>query len=243
MEVRLLIGIDDTDGPGSRGTGFLSRQLGEFIEANGLGRLRAVSRHYLLADDGRGLPEDNSAVCLEITSPDRDAVTRFCRNFLPDEASHDASPGLCVVSWDQAPQHLIRWAAMAKKELIGQEAARAFARKHAIFLEGWRQGSGLVGAMAAAGLRRSGNDGRFIWLARLRELSGHYTAEDLMALTAIDRILDIQGSPLDPNEVIEVGDWVRPLNKDQQIIMVVERGHGKDAWVPASREYIRRVSS
>lgn len=245
MEIDLLIGIDDTDGPESRGTGFLSREMGELIRTNGLGQVKTISRHFLYPYSSDPFSAENSAICLLVSTPDRDTLTQFCAEYLPDESQASASPGLCIISWDRASERLSKWATECKKKRIGIDEAGALAVKEGIFLKGWRGGDGQVGAMAAVGLRRSGNDGRFIWMERLRELAGAYSAEDLMALTAVDLIIDTKGERIDPEDLIEVGEWVRPVIIDHEITIIVqENKEGPDEcpWVATSKAYIYNIS-
>ena len=67
------------------------------------------------------------------------------------------------------------------------------ADRHGAHLEGVTgERIGVIGALAAVGLRRGGHDGRFIWLEGVRELQGsldgrHTAGDDWHRLRGIDR--------------------------------------------------------
>lgn len=244
MQERTLIAIDNTDSPDSRGTGFLARQLGELITMNGLGQVLTISRHYLFPYADDPVSSSNSAICMEVMSGNMPALQQFCADFLEGEAQPEASPGLCIAAWEKISDHIVDWSREAKKGTVKMEDALHFSKKQEIYLMGWRGGDGRIGALAALGLRRSGNDGRFIWLERLRKLGGAYTAEDLMALTAVDEIIDTKGEKINPDDLIEVGEWVRPVLINHNITIIVQE-NPEDAptpWIATSKEYVYSIS-
>jgi hypothetical protein len=244
MQERILIAIDNTDSPDSRGTGFLARQLGELITMNSLGRVRSVSRHYLFPYLDDPVSSYNSAICMDVFSNDPDELVQFCVDFLKNEASPKSSPGLCMAPWEGISDKLIDWSREAKKGKVRMEDALRIGREENIFLKGWRGGDGRIGALAGLGLRRSGNDGRFTWLERLRKLSGAYSAEDLMALTAVDEIIDTNGEIINPEDLIEVGDWVRPVLINHSITIIVRKNteEAPTPWIATSKEYVYSIS-
>lgn len=244
MQERTLIAIDNTDSPDSRGTGFLARQLGELITMNTLGQVLTISRHYLFPYADDPVSSSNSAICMEVMSENGKALQAFCADFLKDEARPEASPGLCIAPWDGISEQLIDWSREAKKGNVKMQDALRISREENIFLKGWRGGDGRIGALAALGLRRSGNDGRFIWLERLRKLAGAYTAEDLMALTAVDEIIDTKGEKINPDALIEVGEWVRPVLINHNITIIVQENPegAPTPWIATSKEYVYSIS-
>lgn len=239
MPERILIGLDDTDTPGGRGTGFQAMQLSEMIGLNGLGEVRAISRHQLLRGAALAPTSDNSSACIELHSGDIDRLTSFCIQFIRNESAQDAHPGICISAWDAVSTPLIEWGRQAKTHILTIEDALHLARHHGILVDGRSADSaGIIGAMAAVGLRRSGFDGRFLWLERLRDLTGIYSAEDLVALVRADAIRSANGEPLHPEALVEVGEWFRPVNIHHQITIIVEPHPDATAaqWRTASRE-------
>ncbi|HRY98955.1 MAG TPA: hypothetical protein P5550_07840 [Bacteroidales bacterium] len=237
---QVLIGIDDTDHAESRGTGYLSRQLAELIEDQGLGSVESISRHYLLQDHPEA-GRENSAVCLEVETRAVEELWSFCSTYVRDESRPEASPGLVMCPKGKGGVSLVSFGKRAKTAEVDLEEALELGAAAGIRVAGWNQGRGRIGALAALGLRQSGEDGRFIWLPRLRELQGIYTAEDLLALTRTDRIVDDRGRPVDPQDNIEVGTWVSPVIREHQITLIVRRDpHRPDCWLATDREYVMR---
>ena len=80
--ITYLIGIDDTDNLESRGTGFLSRSMGEAITVSGLGITGGITRHQLLFDPRVPYTSHNSSACLEVTTSKPDELWEFMMDFL-----------------------------------------------------------------------------------------------------------------------------------------------------------------
>ena len=68
---------------------------------------------------------------------------------------------------------MIQFGRDAKERILTREQALELAGRHGAHLEGVTgDHMGVIGALAAIGLRRGGHDGRFIWLEGVRELAG-----------------------------------------------------------------------
>ena len=82
--MRCLIGIDDTDNPDSRGTGFRARQLGEWLRKEGLAQVRGITRHQLYVHPSIPYTSHNSSACLDVVVDDDSvrAARDFCRDYL-----------------------------------------------------------------------------------------------------------------------------------------------------------------
>lgn len=242
----LFIGIDDTDNSTSRGTGFLSRRLASLIGEKRLGNVTGITRHQLLFDERIPYTSQNSSACLALSGDRPDEIKKLCRDFLLGEAAEGSDAGLCIASGDQIKESVIRWGNRAKKEILGMEEALHIASGENIFLEGLTgERTGIIGALAATGLRKGGNDGRFIWLSGKKELRdilpGHYLVEELIRIYNFDAVLNLAGENLQKNNSVYLGDWVRPLLKDGKVTLLVDKGKQYD-WEVASKEYIRTIS-
>jgi hypothetical protein len=72
-----------------------------------------------------------------------------------------SDPGLCVA--ENVPAEVIEFGRRCQRELVDQQTARALAAKHGIHLEGLGgTEGGIIGALAAAGLAVTEDDGRVI---------------------------------------------------------------------------------
>lgn len=82
-------------------------------------------------------------------------------------------------------------------------------------------------ACASVGLFADGNDGRYIWKRRLRELRGAtICVRDLLEETGIDDIRLTDGASIaaDAEARIARGDWARPVRIDGHSVLLVQKG-------------------
>jgi hypothetical protein len=243
---RVLIGIDDTDDHDSRGTGFRARTVGRLIGDEGIGSCHGVSRHQLLVDPRIPYTSHNSALCLDVTvHPDRvAALYPCCRAYLVATSARGSDAGLCIVAWDDTDTAVEAFGRRAKHEILTQAEAKALAHSRNILLEGLTgDHGGIIGALAAAGLRKTDRDGRFVWRAGVRELSGVVTAGQLVATTGIDEVRSLTGAAVDAGDAINVEPWPRPVLIEGRAVLLVEKMEGTDVaygWRLAPKGVIRQ---
>ena len=244
--MRYLIGIDDTDNLESRGTGFRARCLGAQLAEAGLARVDGVSRHQLLVHPDIPYTSHNSSLCLDAhVRDDRiDEVVAFSRDFLLRESADGSDAGLCIAAFDTLNGAVQSFGVRAKQVILVRSEAEDLARDAGVFLEGLTgDHGGMIGALAAVGLRRSGTDGRFVWLDRVRELSGVASAAHLIENTGIDAIEDRQGQQVSPDDLICVDPWPRAVLIEGRAVLLVQRPEKKNGgfhWQLLPREDIRR---
>lgn len=244
-----LLGIDDTDTLETRGTGFHARQLAARIQTAKLGNVVGITRHQNFVHPDIPYTSQNSAACLVVEGDDLDELKSFCRAFLLEIAPEGSDVGLCVVREELIPKAIEEWGYRAKKEVLTKDEARHLALQNKIYLEGLTgTHDGIIGALAAVGLRNSGNDGRFIWLRKKKELrdltAGFHTPHHLKHEFGIQVILRQDGEVFDLNDEVFVHDWFRPVLKNNKVTLIVEKQieNGKNYWKSASKEYIRAHS-
>jgi hypothetical protein len=244
--MRCLIAIDDTDNHESRGTGFRARQLGARLAAAGFGYVRGITRHQLYVHPSIPFTSHNSSACLdaELNGAGLEAACDFCREFLAAESAEGSDAGLCVARFDDVDDVLVGFGNAAKRAVLTREQAHEIAAERGIHLEGVTGARiGVIGALAAVGLRRGGNDGRFLWLEGLRELSGTATAGRLLATTGIDSVETVDGHPLPADAEVTVDPWPRPVLLQGRAVLLTERCEDNDertGWRILSKEAIRR---
>ena len=223
-----LIGIDDTDNKESRGTGYLSRLLGHLIEDGNIGHVHSISRHQLFFDPRIPYTSQNSSACLLVSSDNFNLMKELCRKFMCENCAIGSHGGLAITSLHEIHDEIMDWGKRAKNTVLKQEDAWLLAKKHKVYLEGFTGNKdGVIGALAAIGLRKSGNDGRCIWLRgkEIREIQGIYTAKKLKETCAVDRIMTTDAIEASEDERINTGDWLRPAIKNNQIIVYIERSN------------------
>lgn len=245
-DTRLLIGVDDTDDLASRGTGFRARAIGRLIAEHGIGTCGGISRHQLLFDPRIPYTSHNSSLCLDVAMHGGQfgALRACCRDYLLANSARGSDAGLCVVAWQDADAAIEEFGWRAKREIVTQQDARELARTRKILLDGLTgDHGGIIGALAAAGLRKTDRDGRFVWRAGVRELSGVVTAGNLLATTGIDEIRSLNGTTIGAGDAINVEPWPRPVLIDGRAVLLVEPTEETDAaygWRLAPKSVIRQ---
>jgi hypothetical protein len=241
--MRALIGIDDTDDIGDRGTGFRARRLGALLEQENLAELLGVTRHQLLQSPEIPSTSQNSSACLAVHAcVHTERLIQRCADFLLAESAPAADAGLCVADWERVGEPVQALGRRAKQEVLDFTAPLELARQEGIYLEGLTgTGGGLVGALAAVGLRASGNDGRFIWLVGTRNVSGVHSVESLCRTTGIQSVRALDGTSLPPAVLVDVGPWVRPILSNGEAVLLVERAVDQAGcqWRAATRELVK----
>jgi hypothetical protein len=242
------IGIDDTDNLESRGTGHRARQLGTMLEEAGIARLICITRHQLLVHRDIPYTSHNSSACLLMDcDPAKKAeLTAFCRDFLLRESAPGSDAGLCIAAATAINHGIENWGKNAKKIVLNKPLAHEIAVQNNIYLEGLTgEKIGVIGALAAVGLRHSGNDGRVLWLPMLRETEGIFSGAVLKKRLQIDRITSKDGTEIEYEDTIMADGWIRPVMRDNKITLIVEKteDHGQYQWQHVPKEYIKSISN
>jgi hypothetical protein len=245
--MRFLIGVDDTDNPQTSSTGLLAQRLGLFLQESGLGQLQAVTRHQLFLSAQVPHTSDNSAICItfEADAARRSELEMACRAFILREYSSGADAGLAMAAWVQVSAEVYTWARTVKNRVVSRQEALQIARSAQIAIAGLTgSGAGVIGALAAIGLRFKGEDGRFLWLPELHELTGVYTCSEIMNIAPIDRIESLRGRSPRLEEKVEVGKWIRPILREGRCVLLVEeeRQSKEFSWHLLGMEEVRRTS-
>ncbi len=233
-----LVCIDDTDMPGTKGTGWLAQELGELILRDGQGTISAISRHQLFVHEDIPYTSHNSAMCFELApaTDDIDPVITFMSGFLETRSQKGSDPGLCVAPLSDAldRQKLIEFGENAKQKVFTKKAAYNLAEDTGIHLsEHGGTGQGVVGAVAGVGLRLCGNDGRYRGWYHLG-LPGEVVRVDrLCQYEFIDELVTVDGDRLPLDNRVSIGSektkTVRMGSK--QVIVVVENEGIKNSGI------------
>jgi hypothetical protein len=228
---RILIGIDDTDDSESTGTGCLAQRLVGVLGDAGLGSAVGITRHQLLIDPRIPYTSHNSSACIAwAAEPEVDArtIVEVAGQYVEVVSATGSDPGLAVgvaPTWSDAwgRQELVDFGYMAKNDVLDRSVALTFAESCDITLSAHGDdGGGVIGALAALALHVSGDDGRFVWMPGLRELKGLVTYEELRARAPINEARDMSGREPKPGDVIDLGDWVRPVLRKSASVLLLQ---------------------
>jgi len=100
-------------------------------------------------------------------------------------------------------------------------------------------GQGVIGALAGAGLRLSGNDGRFKGKLRIPSRNGTATVTEIRDF-GIDLVKTVDGIPLKESEQVHVGDHVKLVLLEGKSVLLVVPGNGADVmWKAADKKLIK----
>ena len=233
----ILLGLDDTDMLHQGGTGRLSRELARLLVDETGAALLGVSRHPLLQDPRVPCTRKNQASCIALRLRDEaiGPIAAWLREEVRRRAVPGSDPGICVATRRQVTPAIVGWGERVKRDLVRQAEALALAAREGLILEPLGgTGDGVIGALAAVGLRAAGNDGRLTMLGRIRELDGVQTVSALLAAGPIARVCDRAGTPLPPEATVETAGKVRPwLQEGEPVLMVEPAGDG--TWRPVHR--------
>jgi hypothetical protein len=243
--MRYLVGIDDTDNLESRGTGHRARQLGDLLGGSEM-ELLGVTRHQLLVHPAIPYTSHNSAACIEVRAAhdSSERVIHVCRDFLREASAPGSDAGLCVADADAVLAEVVEFGARAKAVIVQRADAEQIAGRNRMHLEPLTgTGLGVIGALAAVGLRTAGNDGRFLWLPALRETTGIHRASELMQRLHLDAIETETGTPVEGHERVSVGEWLRPLMRGgRKTLLVQETGHEDYRWSGLGKDRLKQLS-
>ena len=243
---RLLVGIDDTDNLDSPGSGTLAAQLAKALESAGLGHCDDISRHQLFVDERIPYTSHNSAMCFGLRDHGGDSLplVSFCQDFLRTHSAPGSDPGLCVAADDgRHGSSLVLFGQQAKARVLSKGDAYTLARESDIHLsEHGGSGGGVIGALAAVGLRLSGNDGRFRNWLKLGDAGTTLTPLQLRRHQAIDLVCDKDGQVLADDEEIRLGeDELKIVLRHGRRVLPVKRcdDGGRPAWQTLSRREMK----
>jgi hypothetical protein len=232
---RLVIGIDDTDAPDTRGTGHVARSAAEGIERAGLGSPRGVTRHQFFVGPGVPMTSRNSAAAIVVEGGATVAeLHAFVLGFLLADFVAGSDPGLAVLAGEPGADAL-SFARRAQRELVTVEEAAAVADEAGVRVDVLgRVGQGRIGALSAAVLRAAGDDGRFIGLPGIRDVPRRLrVAEVLDRVPGVTVVDERDGSSLDPGAILDTGEWLRPRVVGSAPVVVARRRRGRGTWVNA----------
>jgi len=231
---RYLVGIDDTDNHESIGTGALARELMTVLEREIKAQHLGITRHQLLIHPDIPYTSHNSAACLEFeTSGSLEDIRRLCRGVLEYLMHPRADCGYCALAEARNPADWQAFGHAAQSRVIEHREAYSLQDGNQVVIEEvGGSGLGVVGAVAACGLRLGADDGRFIALPGLRSLENTLTAGQILERSPIQEIVaEPDGRLLTGDEPVDTQDWVRPVLREGRIRLVVEKNPSSPGWI------------
>lgn len=220
------IGLDDTDNAESRGTGSLARRIADDLVEDYA--VLGVTRHQLLEDPRVPCTKRNSCAAIHLGSDEVDveALIVRVREIMDSDYQPGSDPGLCVAR--EVPNAIIAFGRFTQIQLVTQRSARELAAQHGIQLLGLGgDEDGVIGALAAVGLAAQGDDGRYVQVGTIRELSGLQPVTELIA-AGVSAVRTLKGSTVTQGFIL--ADKLRPARRGGMPVAVVQ--WDGDYWLP-----------
>jgi hypothetical protein len=230
--LKVLVAIDDTDtikmeNMEVRGTGELAALIKKAIEEHGWGSCDSITRHQLLIHPDIPYTSHNSSMCFQADIEDSklNSLIDFASDFLARESTPDSDPGLCVAVIDKIsrPGWLISFGYIAKNYVLTKQDAYDVAEILGIHLsEHGGTGQGVIGALAGAGLRLSGNDGRFKGKLKITASGETITAGQICSQSKVDVVKCLEsGIILQDDDLVILGDTVKTILHFGKVVLPV----------------------
>lgn len=246
--MHILVSIDDTDNLESRGTGELASLIAEDIESNGWGTSSFVTRHQLLVHPDIPYTSHNSAMCFraDIENDALDRVIGYASDFLARESAEGSDPGLCVAVVDRlsAPDRLISFGKQAKQSVLTKDLAYELARHEGIHLsEHGGTGQGVIGALAGAGLRLGGNDGRMKGGLKVPANNGIISVAELLCTPEVDQVRCVTGEIVGADDLVRIAEKAKTVLLDGLSVLLVSADTTRKdgvAWQNVHRQQLKK---
>ncbi len=227
-----LLGIDDTDGKDFPPTHNLAYKLGLQLQSLSLANLINLSIHQLYQFPSIPYTSSNTSSCLllDLEPVKAREVELVCREVLLRNSAPGSNAGFALASWSQYDPEIMLWGKSAKTTRLERPDAIKLARSHQISTAGLLgNGTGIIGALAAVGLRFDGSDGWIEWMPGLENIQGIYTQAQLNQVIHLDRIESEHQKRPALDDRIQISSPVRLLLRDGKIVLPVtpaKRGAG-----------------
>ncbi len=224
----IWIGMDDTDNYESRGTGRLAREIATLLAADY--EFLGVTRHQLLVDARIPYTSHNSSAAILLNAPagvDAGALFERVRQYMLADFQAGSDPGLCVATGIVA-EAITEFGQRAQQDLVSQQEARQLAAQYGLALEGLGgTQDGVIGSLAAVGLAASGNDGRYLLVGKIREISGPQPVE-MVLQAGVAAVQTLEGERVEQGLVL--ADKLRPARRNGLPVQFVDRDG--EYWQP-----------
>lgn len=246
--MHIYLGIDDTDALDTPGSGHVSEELAKTLQQQGLAsRCTAISRHQLFVHQDIPFTSHNSSMCFsaEVGADRLAEVVQTAGRFLQEISAPGSDPGLCLAAGgNPAERQLIAFGLKAKREICSKEEAYALAEQAGIHLsEHGGTGQGVVGALAAIGLRLHGSDGRFRGWLKLGCAGEIASRKTLGADPRVDDVVDEEGRAIpEDSQILLAEDSIKTVwLNHRQVIPVTRTGKPSGpAWTTLARSAAKR---
>lgn len=224
--MRIVISIDDTDNLESRGTGEIASLIAEELQQRGWGSCSYITRHQLFVHPDIPYTSHNSAMCFyaDVKEEWLEPVVEYVSEFLETESAAGSDPGLCVAvpALMTSRNELIGFGRRAKREVVRMEEAYELAARLGVHLsQHGGTGQGVIGALAGAGLRMSGNDGRLKGFLEFAQPYRMLRVAELLQHPVVDVVRSVTGEALRDEDLVALGEKPKTVLLEGESVLLV----------------------
>ncbi|QWV94241.1 hypothetical protein KP004_03350 [Geomonas oryzisoli] len=245
--MRIAISIDDTDNLESRGTGEIASLIADELQQRGWGTCSYITRHQLYVHPDIPYTSHNSAMCFfaDVGEGWLEPVIEYVSEFLEKESAPGSDPGLCVAvpARMAARNELIGFGRRAKREVIGMDEAYDLAGRLGVHLsQHGGTGQGVIGALAGAGLRMSGNDGRLKGFLEFGQPYRMLRVDELLQHPVVDVVKSVTGEALKDEDLVVLGEKPKTVLLDGESVLLVGATQSPDSqarWQTLHRKQLK----
>jgi hypothetical protein len=244
--MKIIAGIDDARRMDGGGAGETSTLLATVIQEQGWGSSQLASRHRLYPNPLTGYRKHNTArsFTAEIATTYLPYFISYACKEIRESSLSEANAGLAIILLDQLEdcKDLIDYAFRVKECMVDKDEALTLAKKPGILLyELSGNGKGIVGALAGAGLRMTGNDGQFRGKLRIGTGDGYIaTVREIILTSHVQQVKTMDFEVLESNEQVRMGEKVKVvLLDDMYTLLVYPTGSKVPMWQTSTTNMLR----
>ncbi len=217
-------GFRRCDGAGAGETASLIIQA---IGENGWGQAGLLSRHRLYQHPDTGCRKHNTARSFSAQIDERYLsvfIDHAC-NVLGSDSSPDSNTGLVIAMPERmsSADEIIAYASRVKEGLISRDETDRIVGKPGLYVfEISGDGKGIIGALAAAGLRMTGNDGQLRGKLQLGSGEGYIaTIKEIVDNTYVEQVKNMDFENIDKDQYVRMGEKVKVVLLEHKCTLMV----------------------
>ncbi|MDD2587241.1 MAG: hypothetical protein PHT79_09300 [Syntrophomonadaceae bacterium] len=244
--MKIFVGIDDSRRLDGGGAGEIVSLLTRTIDEKGWGKSAIPSRHRLYPHPDTGYRKHNTArsFSAEVKEQYMEELIDYACVMIKSNGTSDSNSGLAIAVPERMDNtdELIDYAYRTKETMINSDEALAMAKKPGLYIfELSGNGKGIIGALAAVGLRMTGNDGQFRGKLQLGTGEGYIaTVKEIIEKSHIEQVKNMDFENLGTEESVRMGEKVKVVLLDHQYTLMVfptDRQHPR--WQTSTTNMLR----
>lgn len=234
--MKLFLGLDDTDIPGSPGTNQIAMALGIKLKELGI-ETHIILRHQLWYDPIVPYTSKNGSASMLLNCSDNIDIpdlANHCKDFLLRHFIAGSDPGLCIATEHQAKSLIDHGWRTTREFVTPQEAIEKSTLAGCLLWSIAGRDHGMVGALAAVGLAASGEQGRVVFHhLGYGEKRGIISVENLLEY-GIQTVEESTGKIIKDGRV-DLLKKLRPNIRGNKVVLFVEKGPETGSWLALKR--------